>query len=150
MLQSRLFKDDPRLQRCLVNDPNHVVQGEKGPHVRAIQVALVVIDDLSISDEELSQQFYGATTAQAVLAYKRKRAIINKSYQSAPDDIVGKMTIAALDKDALAEESSTSVARRKFPCQQVGFGRSPGNDVEPPPSGILLAQAQRQSASGRA
>jgi hypothetical protein len=41
---------------------------------------------------------YGTQTANAVLAYKRKRNIINYSYQTQADNIVGKMTITSLDK----------------------------------------------------
>jgi len=33
-----------------------------------------------------------------VLAFKKKKEIINRSYQAAEDDIVGNMTIAALDR----------------------------------------------------
>ena len=47
---------------------------------------------------------YGPSTADVVLAYKRKRNIINYSYQTTADNIVGKMTMAALDKEMLARE----------------------------------------------
>ncbi len=39
-----------------------------------------------------------------MLAYKRKRNIINFSYQTQADNIVGKMTIAALDKEIFEKE----------------------------------------------
>lgn len=44
---------------------------------------------------------YGPTTAAAVLNYKKTHVppIINFSYQSAPDNIVGQMTIRAMDDD---------------------------------------------------
>jgi hypothetical protein len=47
---------------------------------------------------------YGIATAKAVLSYKTKREIINRTYQSSPDNIVGKMTIAALDRDMIDYE----------------------------------------------
>lgn len=41
-----------------------------------------------------------------MLAYKRKRKIINYAYQQTEDNIVGKMTIKRLDEDlAIAEEA---------------------------------------------
>ena len=44
------------------------------------------------------------STTKAVLDYKRKRRIINPSYQKTADTIVGKMTIAAMDKEMAAAE----------------------------------------------
>jgi hypothetical protein len=38
---------------------------------------------------------YGKQTADAVLAYKKKRGIINRGYQASADNIVGKMTMAS-------------------------------------------------------
>ncbi len=52
---------------------------------------------------------YGPRTAAAVLAYKTKRAIINRAYQQTPDSIVGKMTIERLDKDMLAIEAPFAI-----------------------------------------
>ncbi len=40
-------------------------------------------------------------TAAAILRYKTDHGIINFAYQKTPDDIVGKMTMRALD-DAMA------------------------------------------------
>ena len=149
MLQSRLFRGDARLQRCLVNDLDHITRNDKGPHVRAIQVALAVIDDLVIADEELDREFYGPSTAKAVLAYKTRRSIINRSYQSTPDDIVGKMTIASLDKDALALETS-SAASQWFPCRQQVHGRRIIHDDKAPSNGTLLAQAEGRTTPQQA
>ena len=44
--------------------------------------------------------------AAAVLAYKKKRNIINWSYQQQADNIVGKMTIAALDAEIWGKEKA--------------------------------------------
>jgi hypothetical protein len=98
-LKSRLFGGDPKLQACLVNDAAHVTQGARGDHVGKIQKAVEALGDQSISQGELTTQTYGPSTAAAVLAYKKKRKIINFSYQSQADNIVGKMTIASLDKE---------------------------------------------------
>jgi len=103
-LKSNLFRSDTRLNACLVSDPSHVKQGAHGDFVAKIQVALIDLDGARIAEGEIKTQTYGPTTAAAVLAYKRKRKIINKAYQTAPDDIVGKMTIAALDEEMFQKQ----------------------------------------------
>jgi peptidoglycan hydrolase-like protein with peptidoglycan-binding domain len=104
-LVSYLFRDDQRLQATLVSDPAHVTPGSSGPHVGKIQVALKDLDNATIAPGELQSKTYGPTTAQAVLAYKRARKIINYSYETVADNIVGKMTIAALDKEMAAKQA---------------------------------------------
>lgn len=47
---------------------------------------------------------YGPATAAAALSYKQKRNIVNRSYQTQADNIVGKMAIAAMYKELLANE----------------------------------------------
>jgi hypothetical protein len=106
-LQSKLFKGDPNLEACAVVDSRHVLQGAAGPHVSKIQEALVRLDKAAIASAELGANKYGSSTAAAVLTYKQKRRIINSSYQAQPDNIVGKMTIASLDKEILALEKQT-------------------------------------------
>jgi lysozyme family protein len=59
---------------------------------------------------------YGAATAAAVLAYKKKRNIINHSYQAQADNIVGKMTVAALDKE-MVEREQAPIAVQTIKCQ---------------------------------
>jgi hypothetical protein len=103
-LTSELFRGDPRLERCLVSDPHHVTPGTTGPFVAKIQYALLVLDGGSISGSEVQNAHYGPDTAALVLAYKTKRRIINFSYQSKPDNIVGKMTIKSLDAEMVAFE----------------------------------------------
>lgn len=98
-LTSRLFAGDPALEACLIKDPAHLIEGTRGPHVNKVQRALVLLDGAEIRGTEISGQIYGPSTSKAVLAYKTKRSIINRSYQQTPDNIVGKMTIAALDKE---------------------------------------------------
>jgi len=88
-----------------VSDPAHVLPGASGPHVRKIQTALMLLDGAAISADEVQRTFYGASTAAAVLAYKQKRNIINRSYQTHADNIVGKMTTASLDSEMLKWEA---------------------------------------------
>lgn len=97
-LQSELFRDDSRLQRCLVSDPAHVTRGDVGDHVSRIQIALLRLGWGDIDQKELSSRTYGPSTAQQVLAFKQAFDIINRSYQKTADNIVGKMTIAKLDE----------------------------------------------------
>jgi len=98
-LSSKLFRDDQRLQACEVNDAAHLTLETRGEHVAKVQMALFAIDRLTIDRSELVSQTYGRSTARAVLAFKTKRQIINRSYQNTPDEIVGKMTIARLDQE---------------------------------------------------
>lgn len=98
-LQSRLLSGDQKLEACLLNDASHVTPGALGEHVSKIQAALSIVDEARIHADELSARYYGSSTAGAVLAFKRTRHIINFSYQTQADDIVGKMTIAALDEE---------------------------------------------------
>lgn len=98
-LVSRHFRNDKKLQACLVKDSAHVTKGAKGEHVAKIQAALITLEAHLIEPAELRERLYGTSTANAVLAYKRKRQIINHRYQSTADNIVGKMTIARLDAD---------------------------------------------------
>jgi hypothetical protein len=104
-LQSQLFSGDAALEACLVSDPAHVTVGAAGGHVSKIQAALRLIDNARIESTELSTARYGASTGAAVLAFKRRRAIINRSYQTQADNIVGKMTIAELDREIARKEN---------------------------------------------
>ena len=102
-LQSQLFRGDPKLEAAAVSDPAHIVPGASGPHVGKIQLALIQLDRAVIAQDST----YGPATAAAVLTYKQKRNIINRSYQTKEDNIVGKMTIAAMDKEMLAKEKKS-------------------------------------------
>jgi hypothetical protein len=104
-LRSRLFGGDQPLEACLVRDSAHIKEGALGEQVGKIQMALFAIDGLAIASDELRTCTYGKSTAKAVLAFKTRRNIINRSYQSQADNIVGKMTIAALDAELLRREA---------------------------------------------
>lgn len=99
MLRSQLFKPDPRLQACLLRHEAHVLEGDQGPHVTRIQLALMALDGCPLSPNDLRRSYYGLSTAAAVLDFKSKRSIINRTYQTKPDAIVGKMTIARMDDE---------------------------------------------------
>jgi hypothetical protein len=104
MLVSQSFRNDERLNRCAVDNAAHVTLGTKGSFVNLIQRAICAIDGADIADAEMREQTYGKTTAAAVLNYKTARNIINFSYQTTADDIVGIMTIKTLDRELAALE----------------------------------------------
>lgn len=95
------FQGDPALEACLVNNSAHIKEGvnDAGNHVLKVQQALVALDGLTIDHAEIEKKKYGPSTAAAVLKFKTKRKIINFSYQTEPDNIVGKMTIAQMDHE---------------------------------------------------
>ena len=99
MLQSAFFKSDSKLEACLIRDSAHITEGAAGDHVSRIQAALVRLDGLLIEASEVRAKLYGPSTAAAVLRFKRKRNIVNRSYQTQADNIVGKMTIGQLDRE---------------------------------------------------
>lgn len=110
-LQSDFFSGDPRLEACLTQDSAHVTSGCQGDFVSKIQAALAALDTgVEIDDAEINSATYGPSTAAAVLAFKKKRNIINFSYQTQADNIVGKMTMAALDREMVQKEKPPSGA----------------------------------------
>jgi peptidoglycan hydrolase-like protein with peptidoglycan-binding domain len=96
-LRSPLFQGDAKLDAAAVSDPAHITPGARGDHVRKIQLALIQLDSANID----ADGSYGPKTAAAVLAYKQKRGIINRSYQTQADNITGKMTLAAMDEELI-------------------------------------------------
>ena len=112
-LKSKLFGGDKRLDACLVDNAQHVTLGDLGPHVSKIQCAVLILEGGAIAGEELEKKIYGPTTAKAVLAYKARRKIINKSYQTKPDSIVGIMTMRSLDDEMATSERRDALARIK-------------------------------------
>ena len=106
-LASRMFAGDRRLEAAAVSPASHIVPGDAGPHVSKLQRALILLDNADMTSAELRQAHYGPATARAVLAYKTRRQIINRTYQSKPDDIVGIMTMASLDSEMRRLEISS-------------------------------------------
>lgn len=99
-LQSKLFRGDLKLEAAAISDPAHITLGARGDHVGKIQQALIALDGAKLSID----RSYGPLTAAAVKAYKRARDIVDRRRQTQADDIVGIMTMAALDKEMLAKE----------------------------------------------
>lgn len=134
-LQSTWFRGNNRLQLCLDVDASHVRKGDRGDHVTLIHGALGVIDNLQVPQGEKATQTYGEGTANAVLHYKQKRSIINRSYQSHADNIVGRMTIGVLDAEMLLLERKRS-----------SLLLSCGINVNPP-KGVIISQSHPLPAS---
>lgn len=105
-LQSKLFRGDSKLEAAAVSDPAHILPGAAGGHVAKIQKALQLLDAAEIAAGELGASRYGGSTAGAVLNFKRKRDIVARPRQSQADNIVGKMTMAALDREMYARETA--------------------------------------------
>lgn len=123
-LQSKLFRGDPKLEAAAVSNPGHIVPGASGDHVAKLQYALLMLGDAGIDPEEQEAKRYGPSTANAVLSYKNKRNIINRSYQTQADNIVGIMTMASLDKEMLGSEKAPGSVQT-ISCRLDG-GRPPG------------------------
>jgi len=104
-LKSKLFHGDRTLAAAAISDSAHIRRGAHGTHVEKIQRALIILGDATISDDDLRRNSYGSSTADAVLAYKQERSIINRSYQTSADNIVGKMTMARLDDEMVNWEA---------------------------------------------
>jgi hypothetical protein len=130
-LLAKLFRGDPALEACLLHDAAHVRSGAIGHHVSKIQTALAILDDAHINPAEIGSMRYGPSTAGAVLAYKKKRNIINYSYQAQADNIVGKMTIASLDSEMLIREGRRIPA---YGCgdRLSGSGGQAASRIRPP------------------
>jgi len=142
-LQSELFRGDAKLEAAAVSDPAHITPGSRGPHVLKIQQALVILDGASLDLDSV----YGPATAAAVLVYKRQRKIINFSYQTQADNIVGKMTMAALDREMVEKERTPSGPVRIRPLTPGPSGVV-GVDSLAGRSSLLLAFSGRSSVFG--
>ena len=116
-LKSKLFNGDPKLDAASKSHPAHILPGAMGDHVAKIQQALARLDNASIDGSEREAKRYGSSTANAVLAYKKQRGIINRSYQTQPDNIVGIMTLAAMDEELQAQETTTTITVTTIKCE---------------------------------
>jgi hypothetical protein len=105
-LKSKLMKGDPALEACLVSHAAHILRGASGNHVGKIQTALAKVDRAAIDAGEVAARVFGLSTESAVLAYKTRRKIVNHSYQTAPDAVVGKMTVEKLDAEYFSWENA--------------------------------------------
>jgi hypothetical protein len=119
-LKSSALAGDERLEACLVKDSAHLTLGVQGEFVAKVQAALIFLDELTIAAAELDTLSYGKSTAAAVLAFKKKRKIINRSYQQREDDIVGKMTIKVMDDElAIAENAPVDLSVSSFCLEKL-------------------------------
>jgi hypothetical protein len=149
-LKSRHFRGNQRLEQCLVSDPAHVTTGQQGDHVSLIQYALLRLQVPGIDDTEISRKTYGKTTAEAVLKFKKSLDIVNPAYQTSPDNIVGKMTIAALDDQLWALEGFNGPQRQ--PRLTPYHPQSPPSPDTPsppqPPAGNFVGASLAPTAAG--
>ncbi len=122
-LRSRLFAGYARLEAAAESNPAHILLGAVGRHVGKIQQALKLLDGDPIDPAELTAERYGPSTANAVLSFKKKRNIINRSYQTQADNIVGIMTMAALDQVCAGAGAGDGAKRPMLrgPCRHSGF-----------------------------
>jgi hypothetical protein len=119
-LASRLFAGNKELEAAATSNPAHIQQGARGVHVSKIQGALQALDDAAIDIAEIEGRIYGKSTADAVLAYKRKRDIVNRSYQQSADNVTGIMTVERMDRELKAAERTTRYVPLSPAC---GHGR---------------------------
>ncbi len=116
-LKSKLFEGDPKIEAASRSNPDHIVPGAMGDHVAKIQLALARLDNAAIEASERGGKRYGPSTANAVLAYKKKRNVINRSYQTQADNIVGIMTVTTMDEELLAQENNSTVVVTTIKCE---------------------------------
>ncbi len=122
---SKLFEGNTRLEQCAKSHQSHVTIGNQGAHVKLIHTALQTATPCLFPNEvamavwlltkslrhrpllqEYSNSIYGPETAAIVLQYKKIHKIINSTYQTVPDNIVGIMTIKHLDSAVWAAETA--------------------------------------------
>jgi hypothetical protein len=133
-LVSQLLRDNHRLQECLKIPRQHVVPGSQGEHVGLIQQALMRLGVAVIGPGEISAKRFGDDTLKGVRRFKGPpRNIINLTYQHAPDDIVGQMTIEPLDNEMDALEKRPAPSEEELVCS-TDFGAPHDHSRCPPPS----------------
>ena len=133
-LRSEFFRSDVRLEGAASRDSAPVLPGTSGPHVEKIQLALMLLDDARIAAAELAADAYGPTTAAAVLAYKRRRGLGHECYRTMPDSVVGRTTLATLDREMMGRQA----VRKRCGCTYVPTYVSTGR---PPPKPFFFAFA---------
>lgn len=119
MLSSSLFRADARLQSAAASPSFHVTRGDAGPHVSRLQLALLLLGYNSIDGNEWRCGAYGDSTAATVLAFKRARDIVNRSYQKQADDIVGVMTLERLDSELCGLERLLPPRAPRYPQDRL-------------------------------
>jgi hypothetical protein len=80
-----------------------------------------VLDGFEVERSERLSRTYGPSTAAGVLAYKTRRNIINRAYQTTADNVVGIMTTKVMDEELSALEVSPPPDQRPA-CGRTGVG----------------------------
>jgi hypothetical protein len=126
-----------RLESCLRSDPAHIMPksrgGQDGPHVEAVQKALRKINaalppELKIGDVTDAAGVYGPSTANVVRKYKELNAIQRTGQPL--DEIVGRMTISAMDDE---------LKNLRFPPGPFPRPPTPPSPVPPEPNILPVA-----------
>ncbi len=123
-LVSRWFGGNARLQSCLVSDPAHVLTGDSGEHVSLVQEALVELDEARIRAGRDHGRPLREIDGCRGPGYKKKRGIINRAYQTAPDNIVGKMTVRYWTMRSVRESVKGHARCWRSRCQIPRWGSS--------------------------
>lgn len=107
------FKRNDKLNACAVNDLDHIseVHSPTGPHVRLIKEALnawAAKQKPSLNPLDVNEVFDRATGDRVEL-YKRRQKSPILNFEGKIDRIVGKKTVAALDKELPPDNSGGDV-----------------------------------------
>ena len=140
-LSSRCFSGDPKLEAAAIQDSAHIGAGSSGPHVGKIQLALNTLNQAALTIDNI----YGQATADAVLAYKKKRGLVNRSYQTSADNITGKMTVTSLDAEMRDFETENDKRPRIVAIHPAG---TPTLTGKPLPDFKPLSLGSRSSPKG--
>lgn len=108
-LSSQLLKGDVALEAAALYDSSHILPGSSGQAVVKIQQALNLLEQAGLTPDGK----FGPGTAAAVLAFKKKRGLIRNDVAGGWTAIVGKGTVAALDRE-LAEIENRGEGRVKL------------------------------------
>jgi peptidoglycan hydrolase-like protein with peptidoglycan-binding domain len=139
-LTSNLFAGDARREACAASDSEAIGPGDTGPHVRKLQGAVTVLDAAVIAKSELDAAHYGPSTAGAVLAYKQKRGLADRSDPPRANDLAGATTIKALDGE-LRSRQTEMTPRPKARCTCDCETRSQADQTQV--TDALWSEAQR-------
>jgi len=130
------------LENCANGVPSevasHFALGQSGENIRVLQQALSMISERMPTLDVMPVTVtgvYDAAFASAVAHYKRSRSILN--YAGAIDNIVGRKTIASLDRDLIALQGDPAPE----PCPP-----SPGPGPQPAPVGPCVPEGECPSA----
>jgi hypothetical protein len=122
VLGSRHFTvpPDKRLEDCATIHSSNLMgpkeaakvgrRPDRGPHITRIQEALVkLLKGAQIPKSERDNQEFGAATEEILHFFKKDRGIVNRSYQSSADAIIGQMTMRQLDLEMRSLELGEDV-----------------------------------------